>query len=83
MGKKRDVCEICGEELTYLSESGKRKQMSCSFCEQKFDVTTYCENGHYICDECHSKDAKQITIDFCRKTNLTDPFQIADEMSWN
>ena len=80
MAKKKDICEICGKELTYLSPSDARKTLQCHFCGKKFDVNTYCENGHYICDECNAKDAKEITIEYLKKTTLTDPFRMADEI---
>lgn len=78
MEKKKDTCIICGNELTYVS--GKGKSLNCYFCGKKFSVNTYCENGHYVCDECHLKSAKEITINFLQKTDLTDPFIIADEI---
>jgi hypothetical protein len=80
MGKSRDICEICGNSLTYLNPQDEAKTMRCFYCQREFSVNTFCENGHYICDECHSKDAKEITIQFCEKTELTDPFQIAEEI---
>ncbi len=80
MTKRYDTCEICGKELTYLSESDEKKTITCYYCAKKFDVKIYCGKGHYICDQCHSKNAKEVTINFCKETRLTDPFQIADEI---
>ncbi len=54
--------------------------MNCYFCKQQFTVNTFCEAGHFICDNCHSKDAKELTLDYLSKTELTDPFQMADEI---
>jgi hypothetical protein len=80
MAKNTDICEICGNSLTYLPPSEGTRTLRCHFCQREFPTNTFCEKGHFICDECHSKDAKEITIEFCEKTNLTNPFEIADEI---
>jgi len=75
---KGDICEICGKNLEYIGSSENYKEFQCYFCKRNFSVNTYCPNGHYICDECHSKDPIKIIEDFCEKTELKDPFSIAD-----
>jgi len=75
---KGDVCEICGEKLKYTGSSENYKDFQCYFCKKDFSVNTYCPNGHYICDACHSKDPIRIIEEFCEKTELKDPFMIAE-----
>ena len=44
-------CLICGAELRY--ETGYRP-MVFALCGRSFESNVQCENGHYVCDACHS-----------------------------
>lgn len=79
MSKKKDICEICKHDLQYLD---KPREYMCFFCGNTKITNIICSNDHdhYICDACHSKDAIEIILDFCHKTDLSDPFEIADEI---
>lgn len=77
MLEKVDKCEICGSNLKYLETE---VNYECNFCGEIKKTRIICSKGHYICDICHSKDAIDIIKDFCKKTNLKDPFEIADEI---
>ena len=35
-----------------------------------------CKNGHYVCDECHSKDGIAAITDYCGRTKSRDSFAI-------
>jgi hypothetical protein len=74
---KHDICEICQQDLLYLD---KPKEYKCFFCGNIKLTNIICPNYHYICDACHSKDAIEIILDFCKKTDLINPFEIADEI---
>lgn len=43
-------CIICGSPLVYLEEE---REIECSVCNKTFSTNVLCENGHYVCDECH------------------------------
>ncbi|MGI6721465.1 MAG: DUF5714 domain-containing protein [Anaerovoracaceae bacterium] len=43
-------CLICGGELIY---DGKTTMRECSVCHQMKPSNAVCENGHFICDQCH------------------------------
>jgi hypothetical protein len=77
---KSDKCEICGKSLIYASEMDKIKHLSCEFCGESFDTNIYCEDGHYICDACHSKEPAEIIESICENTKLKDPFKLADKI---
>lgn len=77
MSKKTDICEICKENLRYLDTPVEH---SCFFCGITKSTNIICPENHFICDDCHSKDAIKIILNYCYKTELTDPFQIADEI---
>lgn len=75
-----DVCEICGHTLVSVKDSNGSSEISCFFCHKNFSPNIYCPNGHYVCDACHSKDAIEAIKIFSKSTDLTDPFEIADEI---
>ena len=77
-GNKSDKCEICGKNLIYATNIEKYKELRCVYCNKKDTVNTYCIDNHFICDSCHAKGAKEIIIDVCEKTDLKDPFELAD-----
>ncbi|MBD3228203.1 MAG: radical SAM protein [Candidatus Lokiarchaeota archaeon] len=77
MGNQLDICEICGADLKYIETAS---DYECYFCGEIKKTSIVCSKGHYICDGCHSKGAIDVIKDFCKKTDLTDPFEIADEI---
>ena len=48
----KDECLICGAPLKYLENDGL---MECAVCHKKENSKTVCENGHYVCNECHTQ----------------------------
>lgn len=44
-------CIICGKKLVY---SNHAEMNQCSICNNKYETNCVCENGHYVCDTCHS-----------------------------
>ncbi len=80
MEKKRDKCEICGKDLVYVTHIDEYKELECEFCEDIINTNIYCEDGHYICDSCHIKGPIEIIEDICEKTNIKDPFKLADKI---
>ena len=76
--KKSDKCELCGGKLVYATDPKEQRNLNCDFCEKMFTTNIYCENGHYICDNCHSKNPIEIIERICEETNIKDPFKLAD-----
>ncbi|MFX1363760.1 MAG: DUF5714 domain-containing protein [Promethearchaeota archaeon] len=76
--KKSDKCEICGKNLIYSIEKEGYKALKCEFCGKIFNSNVYCEDGHYICDNCHSKGPIEIIERICEETKIKDPFELAD-----
>jgi hypothetical protein len=75
---KSDICEICHKNLIYATKPEDYKELHCEFCKKMFNTNIYCEAGHYICDNCHSKDPIAIIERICEETNIKDPFELAD-----
>ncbi len=47
----KNECLICGAPLRYLEID---EPMECAICRKKENSKTVCENGHYVCNECHT-----------------------------
>ena len=76
--EKKDKCEICGKDLVYAKVPKAYRNIKCEFCGKLFNANTFCEEGHYICDFCHSKGPIEVIEDICESTNIKDPFLLAD-----
>jgi len=67
-------CLICSADIRYTDEENR---LSCNFCGRSFQSNAICENGHYICDECHAADATEVIFRTCLDHSGTDPVAIA------
>ncbi|MFX1574109.1 MAG: DUF5714 domain-containing protein [Promethearchaeota archaeon] len=74
----RDKCEICGMNLVYATYQKDYKDLECKFCGKIFNTNIYCEQGHYVCDNCHSKGPIEIIEKLCEDTTIKNPFELAD-----
>ncbi|TXT59031.1 MAG: hypothetical protein BAJALOKI1v1_1490009 [Promethearchaeota archaeon] len=77
---QKDICIICGEQLEYAHSQKEYTELRCEFCQNTFSTHTYCPNGHFVCDTCHSEKPIKIIEEFCRATKIKDPFAIADKI---
>jgi len=62
-------CMRCGSHLTYLTQD---QPMACCFCGETSLANAVCENGHFVCDRCHSQDADAIIRRICLTSTETD-----------
>ncbi len=53
----KEECLICKAPLEYLKED---IVMECAICHKKEQSKTRCANGHYVCNECHTKGIDSI-----------------------
>ena len=51
-------CLICSSKLIYFTEA-------CEICGKKFNSNARCENGHFVCDECHGEKALENIVSLC------------------
>ena len=72
----KEECIICKAPLVYLE---KDEMMECVLCHKKELSKTRCEQGHYVCNECHTK-GMDVIIDIysCLSTAAIDvnPHQV-------
>ena len=67
-----DECIICKAPLEYLD---KDIVMECAICHKKENSKTRCVKGHYVCNDCHTKEIDTI-IGICLNTESRDPVEI-------
>ena len=72
----KEECLICKAPLTYLE---KDEFMECAICHKKENSKTRCINGHYVCNECHTKGLDSI-IGLCMEETSKDPIHIIEKM---
>ena len=72
----KEECLICKAPLEYMNED---VEMECTICHKKELSKTHCINGHYVCNECHTKGIDSI-FGVCLTTNSGNPIEIIQEM---
>ena len=72
----KEECLICKAPLEYL-ETGVL--MECAICHKTENSKTRCVNGHYVCDECHTKGADAI-ISVCMNEKSKNPIDIFEKL---
>ena len=65
-------CLICGKPLIY---SGKTVMRRCAVCGEEKPSDAVCEDGHFVCDECHNKDGAAVRARLLN-TDEKDPIKI-------
>ena len=72
----KEECIICKAPLIYLE---KDEMMECVLCHKKELSKTRCEQGHYVCNECHTK-GMDVIIDICLSETSKNPIEIIRRM---
>lgn len=72
----KDECLICKAPLRYLEND---ILMECVICHKKEQSKTQCVNGHYVCNECHTKGMDQI-LTLCLQEKSKNPIEIIEKM---
>lgn len=72
----KDECLICKAPLIYLETD---EEMECAICHRKEKSKTQCDNGHYVCNECHMMGVDTI-VALCLTSASKDPVEILQSM---
>lgn len=72
----KEGCLICKAPLQYLVED---VEMECAICHHKELSKTRCINGHYVCNECHTKGIDSI-FGVCFSEMSKNPVEIIQKM---
>jgi SAM-dependent methyltransferase len=71
--KMSSGCMTCGKPLQYFTQN---RVMACRICGREKPANAMCEDGHFVCDACHSKDAFDIVTDLCLGSRETDMIKL-------
>ena len=74
MGDHRTGCMVCGKPLRYLESP---EEHECAYCHRVQPASAVCEDGHFVCDRCHSLGAEDAIEQYCTRATETDPVRMA------
>ncbi len=66
-------CRVCGKEVT--TEDTPLEQ-TCDLCGKSSANRFHCQEGHFVCADCHTDGIIESAIMFCNCCNLRDPVEI-------
>ncbi len=72
----KDECLICGFPLTYLEND---EQMECAVCHKQESSKTVCQNGHYVCNDCHTNGIDAL-MGVCIAESSKNPIEIVRKL---
>lgn len=70
----KNNCVVCGAPLVYLEQD---EILVCHDCGRTLNASVRCENGHYLCDACHSQTANEWILQQCLVSSTRDPLGLA------
>ena len=73
---EKEECLICKAPLVYLQQD---EIMECALCHKREPSKTRCVNGHYVCNECHTKGMDSI-LSLCLQETSKNPVQILQKL---
>ena len=71
-----EECLICGAPLEYLNSN---TMMECVLCHKQEPSKTRCANGHYVCNDCHTKGLDSVIV-MCLQEASRNPIEILEKM---
>jgi len=71
--KNSQGCMVCGAPLVY--ETLFRRH-DCHYCGRMVEASEQCEQGHYVCDHCHSTDSVAAIESICFNSTETDMLRL-------
>lgn len=76
----RSGCAVCGKPLIYHTVFRKAQ---CYCCEKEKETDVICEDGHFVCDECHRIDANDLIFKESLAFRGTDPLYFVNKIMEN
>lgn len=70
-------CLVCGKELIFFDSP---RILKCSECGREISSNASCQDGHFICNECHAKKAVSESVKIARESVSKNPVEIIKEM---
>lgn len=75
--ENKNACVICGAPLIYTDTARK---MECAICHEIVESNASCQNGHFVCDKCHSAPALSAIRHIGLQADSQNPLTIAKQM---
>lgn len=66
-------CMVCGAALVYHPTE---QPAVCHYCGKQLASNACCEQGHVVCDNCHTGDALELIEHLCAASATTDALQL-------
>ena len=73
MTRGEGACLVCGKPIIYFD---KAKKMECIMCHKTFESYASCEDGHFVCDECHAKKGIDMVMEECKNSTSKNPIAL-------
>jgi hypothetical protein len=70
---QKSGCFYCGKELIY---SDRVEKLTCFYCVNTFSANSKCQDGHFVCDNCHALAANDIIEKYCITSSSANPYDI-------
>ncbi len=62
-------CMLCGAPLFYLESDTLSR---CAYCTEEIAANAVCEQGHFVCDNCHGADVHEFIERICLEAQDTE-----------
>ena len=72
----QEECLICKAPLEYFTAD---TEAECAICHKKEATKTRCVNGHYVCNDCHTKGVDTV-IGICLEETSKNPIAIINRL---
>ena len=70
-------CLLCGKPLVYWPEA---KTQVCALCGRAFESNCACEDGHFVCDDCHRAGADAFFLPLLLSSAEKDPLKLFEQV---
>lgn len=77
MTRGEGACLVCGKPIIYFD---KAKKMKCIMCHKTFESYASCEDGHFVCDECHVKKGIDMVMEECKNSTSKNPIVLLQKL---
>jgi 7,8-dihydro-6-hydroxymethylpterin dimethyltransferase len=69
-------CLVCGAPLSYFPTE---HTIGCYYCGKSLQANSSCEQGHFVCDHCHTGDAIELIEHLCKSSTERNPVNLFHE----
>lgn len=73
---ENEECLICGAPLEYLDQD---TLMECAICHKQEPSKTRCVNGHYVCNDCHTRGIDSVIV-VCLGDTSRNPIAVLEHL---